>query len=180
MDRERKIYADFNKFLSIQSGNREPDDFNFAHYLKKFGNEERNEKWFAIPDVPELERAVKKHKEGLEEDLPLTTRCIVLPVADYRQQIGRTCGLTSFRMILGALGKPIPNYEEIMGIPFNDIDGSNESDHNRFLNSSAEFSDVKERVLSIPNFGRDLREPLRNRIFQMLGDGNYLYAKVNW
>lgn len=178
----KKEFWDKNK--GIWENEKENPDYDilllkekYSSLFSKFGNKDIEKRAFLIPDVPELEKAAQSHRGGSE--IPLSAvRQIILPVTSFREQIGRTCGLTSFRIILGALGKPVPSYEEIMGIPFDQITGSNEKNHRKFLNQS--YKDIKETKISIIDFTPAEYPILREAIFKLFAEGNYLYVVVNW
>lgn len=132
------------------------------------------------PPIPELEISATKHKEEREVNVPQVVRSHKLPLEHYIPQIGLTCALTSFIMIMGALGKKIPTYEEIMGKPASEIIGSfADIDHRRFLNTKRDFSNVKETVVA-GKLTRLNKSKLTETIFNLLSEGNYLQVDVSW
>jgi len=166
---------------------KNPADFDAKFHLfldtkaKEFRNDGIKERWFSIPDVPALERAATGHKHGPETNLPAVIRTDFLPLENYILQTGRTCALTSFRMILRALGKQVPTYEELMGKPWYDIEGSlAERDHRRYLNKAGDCADIKETRVVINCAYADKDSALTEAIFKLLSEGNYLYVSVNW
>lgn len=177
---KNKINRTF-EFEKNKTGREKEDLYSLWEQRKKFKNKFENEnRWFSIPDVPELEKSAKYHIDGREDNLPGIIRHVALQVRNFRLQYGQTCGLTTFQMILGSLDKPVPSYEEVMGKPWHEISGSRSVDYRRLLASHRVYSDVKETVLFVGDLKNGKKEILRESIFKLLDEGNYMFAAVNW
>lgn len=155
------------------------EKLSFNNYKEIFKDiRQYDKRRLVVADVPELEVCASKHRFEDEQDIPYI-RQTVLPVNEYFSQIGKTCGLTSFRLILGALGKKVPSYEDVTGKSVDEIKGTWEREHNRFLDRSKDFLDVKVTNVRIHGV-KEQKELVREEIFSLLGEGQYLYVPINW